>query len=769
MADAEQQKKDATVLYRATVRTKDGRSATSQVAAVFGKGDGAAGDDHFGGAILYRFKVRAADGNEYPSQAVPGARAKFIARDLKWGGDQHAHGAETTMTAKVKYDAGRPVRFVVEHDHYGTWLPYVSVPATVKNGVASAPLQTHHPLFHPGQPKPLPSEMEGLDKAHLRFKVEIGPALPQPKHPDPTPPAQVARNLKFAASNLQWGDRHNTHGGETTMTAQVVFDRGRPVRFVVEHDHAGRWEPYATVPATVADGLATAVLKIRHPAYKSGATPGDDDITHLRFRVELGAAQPQVDEPFKASQLQWGDQQHSHGAETIMQARVENDFKKPVRFVVEHHDGTAWKPHIMVPAVVRNGLATANLRVEHPSLRPDAPKGAAAAAAAKLRFKVELGDAEPQKPLPFKASQLQWGANLHAHGDETTMQARVENDFKKPVRFVVEHHDGKAWKTYATVPAVVRNGVATAPLRMEHPALRPGAPAAAPKSIAAKLRFRVELGDAKPQQFGDFKASQLQWASGKQAHGSETTMQAKVENHFGKPLRFVVEHLDGNAWKPHATVPAVVRGGIATAKLLVHHPLIKPGASPKPGTAKLPPGRLRFRVEPGFAAPQPRPPAPPPPRLAPKPPPPPPPAPAKKPEPTGPVKLNLKVKDHDGHPHDSRPFEIHLADGKVVKGTTTKDGLVQASVPRGQPARLVVQGKEGPHTIQLQLGKLDPPETPKGAQQRLSSLGYKVQVTGQLDPPTKKALAAFHHDHALPGKPELAAVAKHLDLAYQGK
>jgi len=571
LADAEEQKKDATILYRATVKTKDGRTATSQVAAVFGKGDGVAGDDHFGGAILYRFKVHSADGKEYASKAVPGVRAKFVASELKWGDDQHAHGAETIMTAKVKYDAGRPVRFVVQHDHYGSWLPYATVPAVVKDGVATAKLQAHHPLLQPGQPKPLPSEMEGIDKAHRRFTVELGRALPQQQHAPAPPPAQLARDLKFTASNLQWGGTDHTHGSETTMQAQVMFDRGQPVRFVVEHDHAGRWEPYATVPATVENGLATAALKIRHPAFKQGATPGDDDIAHLRFHVELGEAQPQPDEPFKASQLQWGDQ-------------------------------------------------------------------------------------------------------AHAHGDETTMQARVENDFKKPVRFVVEHNDNGTWKPYATVPAVVRNGLATATLRVDHPALKPGANAsAAARAQAAKLRFKVELGDAQEQ--------------------------------------------------PAPPPPAL-------------QPKLQPVPKPPPPPAK--------PVEP------------------------PKPVPVEPPKPVE-VKLNLKVKDPDGNPHEARPFEIHLADGKVVKGTTTADGIVQASVPKGQPARLVVQGKEGPHTIQLQLGKLEPPETPKGAQQRLASLGYKVQVTGKLDAPTKLALAAFHHDHALPGKPEIAAIAKHLHLAYQGK
>jgi N-acetyl-anhydromuramyl-L-alanine amidase AmpD len=95
--------------------------------------------------------------------------------------------------------------------------------------------------------------------------------------------------------------------------------------------------------------------------------------------------------------------------------------------------------------------------------------------------------------------------------------------------------------------------------------------------------------------------------------------------------------------------------------------------------------------------------------------------------------------------------------------------VVEAKVPRGAAARLIIKGKEAAQTIQLALGKLELPTSVKGAQQRLRSLGYKLDVSGALDAATKKALKAFQNDHALPGAADIASLAKHIHAAYQGK
>ncbi|MCA1828235.1 MAG: hypothetical protein ABR567_12805 [Myxococcales bacterium] len=103
--------------------------------------------------------------------------------------------------------------------------------------------------------------------------------------------AAIAIADRFQASNLRWDSVRNEHGSETTLRAHVEGHEGA-VRFVVEHDHGGSWQPYAAVPGVVKDGEASAVLKIHHPVLPpDGPLPEGHDLTsaepaQLRFRVE---------------------------------------------------------------------------------------------------------------------------------------------------------------------------------------------------------------------------------------------------------------------------------------------------------------------------------------------------------------------------------------------------------------------------------------------------------------------------------------------------
>src|ERR1700674_4109061 len=135
------------VLYRAKVRAADGREATSAPAIVMEEKDGPAGKDEDGKpvAVLYRFKVRTADGREFKSAIAIGRRKEFQVSDLRWGASVHRHGDETTMRARVEGHDGGPLRVVVEHNHGGRRQQYTAVPATVKNGEAVARLQMRHP------------------------------------------------------------------------------------------------------------------------------------------------------------------------------------------------------------------------------------------------------------------------------------------------------------------------------------------------------------------------------------------------------------------------------------------------------------------------------------------------------------------------------------------------------------------------------------------------------------------------------------------------
>ncbi len=131
------------------------------------------------------------------------------------------------------------------------------------------------------------------------------------------------------------------------------------------------------------------------------------------------------------------------------------------------------------------------------------------------------------------------------------------------------------------------------------------------------------------------------------------------------------------------------------------------------------------------------------------------------------VKLHLLVEDEDGHPHKSRPFEVKAA-GKSFTGTTTAAGIVDVSFPRAPEAQLTVQGEAGPQLYQLQLGKLDPPESVLGAQQRLMSLGFELRARGKVDGETKKAVSAFRNEMGLPAGSDLDPdTSKKIDEEYK--
>jgi hypothetical protein len=157
------------VLYRAKVRSADGREARSSTAIVTEVKGGPEVTDEEGKPVpvLYRFKVRTADGREVTSAIALAPRKKFEASDLRWGGPEHRHGAETTMRARVAGHDGGPLRFVVQHNHGGRWQEYATVPASVENGEAVARLQVQHPAA---------GSKAGNKKVQFRFRLEKGAA-----------------------------------------------------------------------------------------------------------------------------------------------------------------------------------------------------------------------------------------------------------------------------------------------------------------------------------------------------------------------------------------------------------------------------------------------------------------------------------------------------------------------------------------------------------------------------------------------------------------
>ena len=108
-------------------------------------------------------------------------------------------------------------------------------------------------------------------------------------------------------------------------------------------------------------------------------------------------------------------------------------------------------------------------------------------------------------------------------------------------------------------------------------------------------------------------------------------------------------------------------------------------------------------------------------------------------------------------------------DGRPVEKSTDGDGRLEVLIaPSAQRALLTVHGEHGDETYTIDLGHLDPADSPSGVRQRLTNLGYaagaweedggqslrqalsrfqmdnKLEITGDLDGATKSKLIEAH-------------------------
>jgi hypothetical protein len=101
--------------------------------------------------------------------------------------------------------------------------------------------------------------------------------------------------------------------------------------------------------------------------------------------------------------------------------------------------------------------------------------------------------------------------------------------------------------------------------------------------------------------------------------------------------------------------------------------------------------------------------------------------------------------------------------GKEIPLATDGDGKIEREVLHDESrASLAILGRE----LGLRIGNLNPVEKApdggvSGAKGRLKNLGYNIESTsGPLDAPTRTALALFQHDHKLDVTGELDAPTK---------
>ena len=121
-----------------------------------------------------------------------------------------------------------------------------------------------------------------------------------------------------------------------------------------------------------------------------------------------------------------------------------------------------------------------------------------------------------------------------------------------------------------------------------------------------------------------------------------------------------------------------------------------------------------------------------------------------------PSKLRVRIL-RSGEPRKNEPYTLNV-DGKLSKGKTDGQGQVEVKVPpHAQRATLIVGADEAEQqTFELRLSRLDPMASITGVQQRLDNLGYPCPVSGELDEPTRSALADFQRtcDLEATGEPD---------------
>lgn len=109
----------------------------------------------------------------------------------------------------------------------------------------------------------------------------------------------------------------------------------------------------------------------------------------------------------------------------------------------------------------------------------------------------------------------------------------------------------------------------------------------------------------------------------------------------------------------------------------------------------------------------------------------------------GSVKLRLRLTRH-GEARADEAFELTI-DGSAapITGTTDGDGWIDQAIP-ADATRATLKLRDGVESYVLNLGHLDPHDSPAGIQQRLRSLGfYFGRVDGELGDVTTAALRRF--------------------------
>ncbi|MHB9060825.1 MAG: peptidoglycan-binding protein [Desulfobacteria bacterium] len=125
-----------------------------------------------------------------------------------------------------------------------------------------------------------------------------------------------------------------------------------------------------------------------------------------------------------------------------------------------------------------------------------------------------------------------------------------------------------------------------------------------------------------------------------------------------------------------------------------------------------------------------------------------------------PSKMKIRLQRcGTAEPYANKRYVLNV-DGKLSEGTVDGEGNVALPIPPGtRKAVLTVGEGEAQESFDLEFGALDPPDSIRGAQQRLRNLGFlSGEPMGKWDPASESALVRFQVQHVVTGDEEPSGV-----------
>lgn len=113
-----------------------------------------------------------------------------------------------------------------------------------------------------------------------------------------------------------------------------------------------------------------------------------------------------------------------------------------------------------------------------------------------------------------------------------------------------------------------------------------------------------------------------------------------------------------------------------------------------------------------------------------------------------PMRLRLRLLEGE-EPRSGEAYRLEYDDGEVIEASTDGDGWIDQPLP-ATVRKATLALKDGAEEYALEVGGLDPADTPSGAQARLRNLGlYFGTVDGETGPKTQAALRRFQQAKGL--------------------